>query len=299
MEYGKEEINLYTYLRILHSNLKVILITFALFLVLSSVIVATQPKRYVVSMIMGFEEALVTPTKIMDMINEGAFNQTILKAIGLDPAGYSPRINAYVLSNSPMVKVTIKTEEPSLNNDIAFLNELFNNIHKLNQKAIDLNKIDLNKQKEMAQGKLLAERADNIKKMELEKMILVKEVYGYELALKDLLKTLLYANPIENDNILGKEYLLNSIAVTKNNISKANLEIELKNLLLKQEREKLDTARENYYDLDGIKIVQEPQVLPKKNKSKIIIAVMSAIGLMVGICLAFILEFIKNEGIKR
>ena len=303
----EEEINLRDYINVVLKRRKIILTVLFVSVIVAATVSFLTPRTYEVSMILepssfgvtsgGKPIYLDSPANIKAVIESGALNFKIIKALNLDS---TTRIKFRVLQpkGTSILKVSIERREKETEDGIKILNQLVDELSNACFAQVAFKKNSIEEQISAISSDIAVKnseiklRGEILGILEERKNGLIDEIRETKLS---------KSKKFNKGDVLLVSYLnrLNKQLVDLK-IEKENKKFHIMNLQSKTGKlqvniEKLNLAKEEIHDM---RLIQEPTVSsnPIKPKKKQNIAISSVLGLMLGIFTAFFQEYWEKTG---
>lgn len=285
-----DEIDLVQLVQILLKRKWLIIVITVLLTVSAAGITMLMPNVYAVSAILepttdSEGNLLESPQTIRENITGGAYDHLIIDELALD-ADKFPKLKVTVPKQTNLVKVMIESSKPD--RALAILNLLFVHVKKGVAQQIDIRKNIIENELQTAKNdkKMYSSQINKVKELiiEIEKKISEMEKIrktSMSAANSDSTSILLYLNEIQNKQVF-LNILYRDLAELENKSKDADIEISDKHLKLS--------------NIKDVVIRKAPEVSrkPIKPKKKLIVTLALIVGLMGGIMLAFIAEFMTK-----
>ncbi len=316
MDYQKKEMELFDYLKILANSWRILGLSILGLTLIGICFAVALPKYYAITSIIGFAGAPIKPNEIAEKIKEGVYDERVLKTLGREkfPAGLE--VKAVLLTNSPVMKILVKTPSVELAFGTACLQELLKIINEENKTLIKLYEYILaNKNKKEKIGVRLAvfekklkrkqeylnylkEKLELLNKQEikLEKELSIAKSMrnkAEKVNRTSLLDSKLYTLREKRDRLdLGMKY-------TYKALDEITAEVKLETIELSYlGKNNINIIDEIVKDSD-IKIMRGPEPKPVKSKALLMVLIFAVIGLVIGVFLALMIEYLRQEKEKR
>lgn len=324
----EEEIDLRDYLNVIIKRKKIIIGIFVVSVLAAAFMIFRMPKTYNVSMSIEPANLGVTDTgqilyldsiaTIKAKIESGSFNTAITKALKLDPKKERFDFKFLQPKGTVLLKIDLSRQREQTALGLKILNELFTELSNSYKPKVQNKKEAIEKQISISINRIEKQKNNIELKKKTLQILEEREVQlvGELKNVKDNSEKLV----AQRDNLLNIKgqsddmaVLLYSNVVQQNISYFNNLNIQLAVLMTRRENtltaieneskeidnaqiniEKLKLAKANIHN---IKFVQKPEVsvFPIELKKKQNIAIASILSLILGVFIAFLVEFWEKE----
>ena len=317
----EDEIDLRELINVIIKRKKLILGLFLASVVIAGALSFLAPKIYTVSMLIappvsGIDELgntmyLDKPQNILAEIKGGRFDTGILKELNLKSQNGQINFDVQVPKDSNLIRISMKHAKDKTDLGLSILNQLFTQLSAFYEDGISSNKVMKEKQIESISNyikikeNIIQNKKDKYKLLEQREPELANEIDAVlsnsekllakrESLVKgsDELAALLYTATVQQ-NISYTITLQDKISQLK--IDKEMLVTDIKNLQSEINNLKLNLEEINIIKkhISNIELVQHPQrsLYPVSPKKKQNVAIAGMLSLMLGVFLAFFMEF--------
>jgi len=324
----EDEIDLRELMNVIVKRKKFILGLFFASVVITAVISFLTPKVYNLSMVLGLPTIKITDQGVMHLgslediasrIDTHVFDKNIVKALNLNPQIETLDFN--ISEYGSLIEIAIEKQEKDIKLGVKILNQFFIELSNLYKNIIEhiKNNIDqqilglsydmetINNKKDMVGRQLdileqrkesLIEEIDKVK-VNTEKIIAERGILLNSENRADNKSSLLYSNIIQQ-NIAYYNQLqtsLTNVIIEKENIKTDILNQDNAVSEIKNQITQLNASKNN---VNNVVLIIEPQRSrsPIKPNKKLNITIAGILSLMIGIFIAFFMEFWQKGNLK-
>lgn len=283
----RQEIELLDYLKIINKRKNILFITIAIFAFVGAILVMRTPKVYEYSMTIDTESMAIKATVLNDKIKQGYYDAEIVQELKFPP-DEKFNFNISLPSNSNIMKISLLQKGDDFDSKKIILKQLYKSILEDNENLLLPEK-----------ARIEQENAKKLKELDdLEKQInrISKELVDINAKYNILMEANLNLIKSENNVEKGKT-MLSSDMLDRLNDKKATTEKALQ--ILRERKEGISASLQS---ADNLYINRQKNIDIKvgkvESKKQQIIAACIFFGIVAGLFVVFILEFIEKVKTK-